>query len=524
MVQPRSKRRARAPCSLFTIAVLAFISLALIVAWVWATNYGGSGDGSGAFDYQRWRHGGDADGSAHGGLRPADAPAFPSIDQVHAADQQAAAAARIAALERENQRLRATAAAGQPATNVPAAGAPAVATAGAPPPPPAGILCNADNDAARGRAPGGLVGLLHRTQNPPDCAKAQFLVFTLPKPRTKDTRNLGAMSTTLNRWLLVAHHYKRVLIFDDTPWKLAECASASWECYFRPLSRCRAKDVLASTPKDQVAFHGSNKAPLPNARVVRVKQTWWKVIDWEKTARDTLGSGLLTGDLFRAGLEYLLRMNDAMRADVERGLRLSLYDDGDAGAHGGGGYKFDPSRAVGLPIRASDKCHGHQLTKGLLNSAKGARVGFEGIHAHGEMDCFAFDDFIARARAVRAHVDPAVDTIILTSEDPGVIAASKTAALRAEGWRFVYNTIDVLQGTGSATSVATAAMGHAHTVRDVFVSMLVSLHLQMRARYLFLTYESNWNTIIFRLSRGSCGLHRDSVQMDMRGNILKHAS
>ena len=42
----------------------------------------------------------------------------------------------------------------------------------------------------------------------------------------------------------------------------------------------------------------------------------------------------------------------------------------------------------------------------------------------------------------------------------------------------------MLQGTGSATSVATAAMGHAHTVRDVFVSMLVSLHLQMRARYL----------------------------------------
>ena len=156
-------------------------------------------------------------------------------------------------------------------------------------------------------------------------------MFTLPKPRTKDTRNLGALSTTLNRWLLVAHHYNRVLIFDDPPWKLAECPSRSWECYFRPLSRCRTKDVLASTPKDQVAFHGSNKAPLPNARVVRVKQTWWKVIDWEKTARDTLGSGLLTGDLFRAGLEYLLRMNDAMRADVERGLRLSLYDDGDAG-------------------------------------------------------------------------------------------------------------------------------------------------------------------------------------------------
>ena len=58
-------------------------------------------------------------------------------------------------------------------------------------------------------------------------------------------------------------------------------------------------------------------------------------------------------------------------------------------------------------------------------------------------------------------------------------------------------------------------------MHDVFVSMLVSLHLQMRARYLLLAIESNWNRVIWRLSRGTCGAHTDAVQFDMRGGLPK---
>ena len=63
--------------------------------------------------------------------------------------------------------------------------------------------------------------------------------------------------------------------------------------------------------------------------------------------------------------------------------------------------------------------------------------------------------------------DPSVDTILLSSEDPRFVEARHpytVARGNRKPWRFILNTLDVMQGTGDGLMLGN------HTLDDVFMS------------------------------------------------------
>merc|ERR1712179_478045 len=89
---------------------------------------------------------------------------------------------------------------------------------------------------------------------------------------------------------------------------------------------------------------------------------------------------------------------------------------------------------------------------------------------------------------------PFLNTLIITSEDPYIITKTKTDSFRKiySEWKFVYNTADKMQGTGSATGLTLVQADQQHQVEEVILSAFVSLHLQMRTRYLLAHLQSSW--------------------------------
>ena len=157
---------------------------------------------------------------------------------------------------------------------------------------------------------------------------------------------------------------------------------------------------------------------------------------------------------------------------IEQNIAASLPDD------------FVPEESIGFPIRASDKCKGHEMK----HSAKG------------EYKCVEFEEYMQVAYGIR-KMDPSVNTIVLTSEDEDIIKSSKNFEIyKGLAWRFVYNTVDVHQGTGSATALK-KEKAHGKGIMQVMQSALTSMHLQLRTKYIATVYTSSWLLLIQSLHR-----------------------
>jgi len=95
-----------------------------------------------------------------------------------------------------------------------------------------------------------LIKYLHKVQHPANCSSRKFLVYPMPKLKSKDTRNLGAMLTSLWRWVILALEDDRTVVIDSTNWNMADCphndgSEGGLNCYFEPFSSCDMSHVLA---------------------------------------------------------------------------------------------------------------------------------------------------------------------------------------------------------------------------------------------------------------------------------------
>jgi len=90
---------------------------------------------------------------------------------------------------------------------------------------------------------------LHKVQHPANCSTRKFLVYPMPKLKSRDTRNLGAMITALWRWVILAVQDDRTVVIDSTNWNMADCphndgSEGGLNCYFEPFSSCDMSHVL----------------------------------------------------------------------------------------------------------------------------------------------------------------------------------------------------------------------------------------------------------------------------------------
>ena len=335
---------------------------------------------------------------------------------------------------------------------------------------------------------GGIIAKLHKAQNPTNCSSpsTKFFVLRSLQKNEKDTRGLTAWAHSGSSHLLHAltdgdkfkEFGSRILITDDKLWPMAKgCANGpeTRECYLEPLTSCNLSDVdalhtseNAAELKDVSEEYDRSIRTLYSARKIWFRLTGQKYSWTGLEAGDVNHSAIYT---VAATLAYYLRPQPYLRDEIDKRLRQSLPAD------------INPDRTIGVPIRRSDKCHGHTIE----GSAKG------------ELDCPPLNVYLDGVKQF-LDFDPLVENVIVTSEDKAacdefVVMMSK----ELPQLRIILNVGDVQQGTGSGSKLE--AYVEAASNKDVVASALASMHMHLRARYFVITSRSTWTSTIAVMAR-----------------------
>jgi hypothetical protein len=128
---------------------------------------------------------------------------------------------------------------------------------------------------------------------------------------------------------------------------------------------------------------------------------------------------------------YYFNPRQWLREEIHRRLQNSIPSD------------LDPERTIGVPIRRSDKCQGHNIE----GSAKG------------EMQCHPLETY-RKGVETFLKFDPAIENLIITSEDAAACAEFVEMMKKEHpSLRIVLNVGDVQQGTGSGSKLESYTEG-----------------------------------------------------------------
>ncbi len=336
---------------------------------------------------------------------------------------------------------------------------------------------------------GGFLSAIYNAQNPEDCSSksTKYFVMQSLKKNEGDNRGLSAWASITMQHMLHAFSDgddpsagRRIVINDNNLWPMAKgCQHGpeTRECYFLPLTKCKLSDVDPIDTKDgSVALIDQKKdnydrsaRTLYSSDTSKYARMTENKIEWTGLPGNQKDHSLTA--LTAAFLAYNLQPQPWLRKEIDERLKKSLPVD------------LNPDRTLGVPIRRSDKCFGHDIE----GSAKG------------ELDCPSLETYLQSVKEF-IKFDPLIDTIIITSEDNA--ACSEFIELvkkEIPSLRIVTNVGDVQQGTGSASKLESYKEGASNA--DVIASALTSLHMHLRARYFVLTTKSSWTSSIAILAR-----------------------
>eukprot|EP00462_Mataza_sp_D1_P025219 CAMPEP_0175146456 /NCGR_PEP_ID=MMETSP0087-20121206/15391_1 /TAXON_ID=136419 /ORGANISM="Unknown Unknown, Strain D1" /LENGTH=449 /DNA_ID=CAMNT_0016431425 /DNA_START=59 /DNA_END=1408 /DNA_ORIENTATION=- len=318
-------------------------------------------------------------------------------------------------------------------------------------------------------------------RNPPSsCKGKKFLTYIWPKKGDiRDTRNIGALVTTLAIWLQYAMEQDRILVYDDVDWNIGDCNAGNHTCYFLPVSSCTYQDVLDQYPADSHYQITDLNTP---AKILAQKHghhgVWKATTSWYRAALEEIRQNAFGAvgythqcKWLQAAMLYFLRVQPWVQKVIGENIKKSLPD------------WFDPAKTVSMPIRGSDHCKGHNL---------------EGSSA-GEYDCkYYMPEYFMKLAAKVKKFDPNVDTILMTSEDQTRVEEIKKL-VQGTSWKLVLNKGDVMQGTGSSTGLTLNRKDIKLTVSQVMASAISTIHFQLRSRYLLGTFRSAYGIMMIIL-------------------------
>mmetsp|Transcript_33948 Transcript_33948/g.81234 ORF Transcript_33948/g.81234 Transcript_33948/m.81234 type:complete len:460 (+) Transcript_33948:455-1834(+) len=363
---------------------------------------------------------------------------------------------------------------------------------------------------------GGILGKIYLSQHPPveECSRKEtkFFIWRSLKDNENDTRGLTAWAHAFYSHLMHALSDgdkfekgvvgSRIILQDDLLWPMAKgCihkdpdgrSIQTRECYFEPLSSCKLSDV------DKIDFDPKNKAVQVlkshdsdydrSARTVYSSHSIWFKLTRMKFAFTGLPkTGHSEMTISAASLAYYFRPKPWLVKEIDERIRNSIPAD------------LNPDRTIGVPIRRSDKCHGHSI--------KGS--------ARGELDCPSLPKYLEGIKHF-LDLDPLIENVIVTSEDKSacdeflVLVRQELPKLRV-----IINEGDVQQGTGSGSKLESYVQGAANA--NVIASALTSMHLHLRARYFVVTSKSTWTSTIAVMAR-TYGFASDVMVIDIGPNV-----
>ncbi len=350
---------------------------------------------------------------------------------------------------------------------------------------------------------GGILGKIQLMQNPPDCTSpsTKFFVWRSLDKNKKDTRGLTAwahagMSNLLHAFTDGDQLFSsRVLITEDALWPMAKgCPHGpeTMECYFEPLTRCTFSNVDALTSRNATALVNVKDEYDRSLRTVySSRKVWYRVTNnkysWTNLPDEKDHSQLT---LTAALIAYYFRPKLWLRNEIDKRIRQSIPLD------------LNPDRTVSIPIRRSDKCHGHNITGS----------------AAGELECPPLQAYLDGLHQFMLF-DPLIENVIVTSEDKS--ACDEFLDLLRRNYpdnntlRVIVNVGDVQQGTGSGSKLESYVEGADNA--DVIASALSSMHLHLRARYFVITSKSTWTSTITVMAR-AYGFASDIYAIDIGRN------
>jgi hypothetical protein len=333
---------------------------------------------------------------------------------------------------------------------------------------------------------GGILGRIYTMQNPIDCTSpsTKFFVWRSRDRVEKDTRGLTAFAHAGMSHLLHAFtdgdqfnlFGSRVLINEDALWPMAKgCLHGpeTMECYFEPMTSCTLSHVDAIKSSNATILVDVHDEYDRSIRTVySARKVWYRVTNnkysWTKLPNEKEHSQLT---LTAALIAYYFRPKLWLRNEIDKRIRQSIPLD------------LNPERTVGVPIRRSDKCHGHNITGS----------------AAGELECPPLEGYLHGLQKFM-QFDPLIENVIVTSEDKS--ACDEFLQLLKDNHpnlRVIVNVGDVQQGTGSGSKLESYVEGAANS--DVIASALSSMHLHLRARYFVITSKSTWTSTITVMAR-----------------------
>jgi hypothetical protein len=168
---------------------------------------------------------------------------------------------------------------------------------------------------------------------------------------------------------------------------------------------------------------------------------------------------------------------------------------------------FDANVALGLPIRASDKCVE-------------------------ESECLSFDQYMTLMDRTWTKHEKELQfgsnehstsvSIIVTSEAPEIHAAQLSYHNQSRGknhsfaFNFINNQFDLRQGTGNPKKMGARIQNS--TLDDVMLSAISSLKMQLHARYTVGNCCSNFHLLLFDFLKAGCGAVPDQVAECLQDN------
>jgi hypothetical protein len=392
-----------------------------------------------------------------------------------------------------------------------------------------------------------------------ECPDAKFLVVSIGRLGLGAVMRLGVVNGLMagiatNRTVLIMNNAPVGPKFLTQEWLLASCPRKDMQCFYLPTTPCTLTEKELSNAKQlergetrRVFKMGEIPKHLMDERVLlmdivlrpqRTPPTLRPVLRdivithlieplvrehpddpriplFRKAAYSVLitepedGSYYYFGSVSKAShalVFYAMRPNLHYAQKLDRIIKEAIPKD------------FDPDLALGIPIRASDKCIG-------------------------ESECISFEKYmIMMGRVWKKHQPDILESmkrkgrrqavlpesfngsLIVTSEAPEMRKAQeifekqRPRGLLPFNFRFVNNDYDHSQGTGNPLLMGKSVANKTVAMDEMMLSAISSLKIQLHARYTIGNCCSNFHLLMFDFLRDGCGASRNQLSECMQDN------
>jgi hypothetical protein len=391
-----------------------------------------------------------------------------------------------------------------------------------------------------------------------ECPDAKFLVVSIGRLGLGAVMRLGVVNGLMagiatNRTVLIINNAPFGPKFLTQEWPLASCPRKDMQCFYLPTTPCTLTEEELRDAKQlergetrQVFRMGEIPKHLMDERVLlmdivlrpqRTPPTFRPVLQeivmthlidplvrehpddpripmFRKAADSVLvmepedGSYYYFGSISKAShalVFYAMRPNLHYAQKLDHIMKQTIPKN------------FDPDLALGIPIRASDKCIG-------------------------ESECISFEKYMIMMGRVWKKYQPDIlesmtrkgrqavlpesfnASLIVTSEAPAIREAQdnfekqRDRGLLPFNFHFVNNEYDNPEGTGNPLRMGKRVTNKTVTMDDIMLSAISSLKIQLHARYTIGNCCSNFHLLMFDFLRDGCGASRDQLSECMQDN------